>query len=238
MYIHNCSDFDQMSQKGADLVHIEVAKKPDLLFCAASGGSPSGLYELMHQKHLNNSDFFNKMRVVKLDEWVGLPEDSTFTSEYDIDQKLLRKIEIPEQRYISFDSQTKKPEEECERIENEISKSGPIDICILGIGQNGHIALNEPSESLKVDCHVAELSKTTLSSGMIQTVEVSLKEGMTMGVGTIMSAKMVLLFIAGKGKERALEILLKKEVRTDLPASMLWMHPNAHLIIDQSSIKD
>lgn len=238
MYIHYCPDFAQMSKKGADLVHHEVEKKPNLLFCAASGGSPSGLYELMHQKHLINSEFFNKMRVVKLDEWVGLPDDSTFTSEYDIDQKLLRKIEIPSERYISFYSQTKNPKEECKRIEKEISQSGPIDICILGIGQNGHIALNEPSEKLTLDCHVAELSETTLSSGMIQTVGVPLKHGMTLGVGNIMSSKMVLLFIAGKGKEQALEILLKKEIRTDLPASMLWMHPNAHLIIDQSSIKE
>lgn len=237
MYIHHCSDFAQMSEKGADLVHKEVSKNPSLLFCAASGGSPSGLYELMHQKYLVNSEFFRKMRVLKLDEWVGLPEDSTFTSEYDIDQKLLSKIEIPTERYISFNSQTKNPEEECKRIENEILQSGPIDICILGIGQNGHIALNEPSESLKVDCHVAELSETTLSSGMIQTVGVPLRQGMTLGIGTIMSAKTILLFVAGKGKEQALETLLKKEIRTDLPASMLWLHPNAHLIIDQSSIK-
>ncbi|MEN2283432.1 6-phosphogluconolactonase [Algoriphagus sp. SE2] len=238
MYTHFCSDFAQMSKKGADLVHLEVEKKPDLLFCAASGGSPSGLYELMHKKHQINPKFFKKMRVLKLDEWVGLPPDSTFTSEFDIKEKLLNKLEISTDRYISFNSQTKNPDEECKRIENEILKSGPIDICILGIGQNGHIALNEPGEKLTLDCHVAELSRTTLSSGMIQSVGIPLKYGMTLGVGTIMSAKMVLLFIAGKGKEKALQTLLKKEITTKLPASMLWMHPNAHLIIDQSSIED
>ncbi len=236
MHIHYCSDFSQMSEKGADIVLQEIVKKPSLLFCAASGGSPSGLYELMHKKYLVDPEFFSKMRVLKLDEWLGLPEDSTFTSEYDIDQKLLQKIGIPSERYISFDSQTQTPDEECDRIEKKILKSGPIDICILGIGQNGHIALNEPAESLKVDCHVAELSETTLSSGMIQSVGVPLKQGMTVGIGTIMSSKIILLFIAGKGKEEALNTLLKKEINTNLPASMLWLHPNVHLIIDQSSI--
>ncbi|WP_296704271.1 6-phosphogluconolactonase [Algoriphagus sp.] len=236
MHIHYCSDFAEMSKKGADLVHLEISKKPDLLFCAASGGSPSGLYELMHQKHLAKPEFFKRMRVIKLDEWVGLPEDSQFTSEYDIQEKLLKKIEIPSDRYISFDSQAQKPLQECQRVDQELGKSGPIDICILGIGQNGHIALNEPAEALQADCHIAKLSETTLNSGMIQTVGIPLTEGMTAGVGTILRSKMILLFIAGKGKKQALKQLLTKKIQTQLPASMLWMHSNVHLLIDESSL--
>lgn len=229
-------NFNSMSQHGADLVHLELAKNPNLLFCAASGGSPSGLYGLMQQKHQVHPGFFNKMRVVKLDEWVGLPENSEFTSEFDIQQKLLQKIEIPSERYISFDDQSKNPEKECERIQESLDQNGPIDICILGIGQNGHIALNEPAESLQIDCHVAKLTETTLSSGMIQSVGIPLSEGMTLGTGNIMKSKMVILFIAGKGKETALKALLKKEITPQLPASLLWLHPNVHVLVDESSV--
>ncbi|SIN72944.1 6-phosphogluconolactonase [Algoriphagus halophilus] len=236
MNIHYCPDFDQMSQKGADLVHLAIAKKPNLLFCAASGGSPTGLYKLMVKKHHSNSEFFNRIHVVKLDEWVGLPENSEFTSEFDIQQKLLQQIEIPSERYLSFNAQTKNPKAECERVQESLGKIGPIDICILGIGQNGHIALNEPAKSLSVDCHVAKLSEITLSSGMIQNVGVLLEEGMTLGIGNILRSKMVILLIAGKGKEKALKALLKKEITPQLPASMLWLHPNVHVIIDESSI--
>lgn len=237
MNIHYCPDFDQMSQKGADLVHFAIAKKPNLLFCAASGGSPAGLYQLMGKKHQSNPEFFDRIQVVKLDEWVGLPENSEFTSEFDIQQKLLQQIDFPAERYISFNAQSKDPKKECQRIQETLEKNGPIDICILGIGQNGHIALNEPNQILSVDCHVSKLSETTLASGMIQNVGVPLKEGMTLGIGNILRSKMVILFIAGKGKEEALKSLLKKEINPQLPASMLWLHPNAHVIVDESSIE-
>lgn len=236
MHIHYYSDFESMSQKGADLVLFEITQKPDLLFCVASGGSPAGLYNLMSKKHQLNHEFFKKIRMIKLDEWVGLPEGSEFSSEFDVQNKLLKKIEIPASRYIAFDDQTNDPTQECLRVQKELQKSGPIDICILGIGQNGHIALNEPSESMKVDCHVATLSEKTLSSGMIEKVGVPLQYGMTLGLEAISNSKMVLLFITGKGKKEAFDKLRKKEISTEFPASMLWLHSNTHVLVDESSI--
>jgi galactosamine-6-phosphate isomerase len=236
MKIHVCPDYKAMSQKAADLVHLEIGKKPNLLFCVASGGSPSGLYELMVKKHLKNPEFFNKIRMIKLDEWVGLPAGSEFSSEYDVQQKLLQQIDIPAYRYIAFDDQTSDPDGECKRIQTEIEQSGPIDICILGIGQNGHIALNEPNSKLQLDCHVAALSERTLSSGMIEKVGIPLKEGMTIGLGGIMASKMVILLISGKGKKEAFDQLMTKEINPELPASMLWLHPNAYVIVNETSV--
>ncbi|SFU12196.1 galactosamine-6-phosphate isomerase [Algoriphagus locisalis] len=236
MKLHNCKNYEEMSQLGAELVHAEVEINPDLLFCAASGNSPAGLYELMVEKHLDTPGFFEWMNVIKLDEWVGLSKDSTFTSEYDIQEKLVKKLEIKDDRYISFDVETDDPESECDRIQDKIVEFAGIDICILGIGINGHIALNEPSEFLQPDCHVANLHPVTLASGMIEKVGIPLTQGMTMGVGNIMSSKMVILFITGNGKKQALDLLLEGKIRTDLPASLLWLHPNAHVIVDRKSV--
>ena len=236
MKILVCPDYNSMSQKAADLVHLEIGKKPDLLFCVASGGSPSGLYELMYQKHLKNPEFFNKIRMIKLDEWVGLPAASEFSSEFDVQRKLLQKIEVPAFRYTAFDDQAIDPNGECQRVQAELEKVGPIDICILGIGQNGHIALNEPHSKLQLDCHVAALSERTLSSGMIEKVGIPLKQGMTLGLGGIMSSKMVVLMISGKGKKEAFQQLMTKEINPELPASMLWMHPNTFVIVDETSV--
>lgn len=236
MKFHFCPDYKAMSQKAADLVHLEIGKKPNLLFCVASGGSPAGLYDLMHQKHQKNPEFFNKIRMIKLDEWVGLPAGSEFSSEYDVQHKLLQKIEVPAARYTAFDDQASDPKGECQRIQAELEKTGPIDICILGIGQNGHIALNEPNSKLQLDCHLAALSERTLSSGMIEKVGIPLKEGMTMGLGGIMASRMVILLITGKGKEQAYEQLMNREINPELPASMLWMHPNAYVIVDETSV--
>jgi len=236
MKIHYCKDYEEMSLLGAKLVHAEVEITPDLLFCAASGNSPAGLYELMVKKHRNSHGFFDWMNVIKLDEWVGLEDESTFTSEYDIQNKLLKRLGIERDRYISFDEETKDPILECEKIQAELDISDGIDICILGIGINGHIALNEPAEFLQPNCHVANLHPVTLASGMIEQVDVPLKQGMTLGVGNILSSRMIILFITGKGKKPVLDLLLEKKIRTDLPASLLWLHPNANLIIDKKSM--
>ncbi|UZD23737.1 6-phosphogluconolactonase [Algoriphagus halophytocola] len=236
MKVYNCKSFEEMSLLGAELVHAEVEIKPDLLFCAASGSSPTGLYQLMEKRHLDSPDFFEWMNVIKLDEWVGLNEESTFTSEYDIQQKLIKKLDIKEDRYISFAVECEDPELECDRVQDKIAEFAGIDICILGIGINGHIALNEPAAFLQPDCHVAKLHSVTLESGMIEQVGVPLSQGMTLGVGNILASKMVILFVTGKGKKPALDKLLEGKIRTDLPASLLWLHPNAHVIVDRKSM--
>ncbi len=236
MKLHNCKNYKEMSLLGAELVHAEVEINPDLLFCAASGNSPAGLYELMAEKHADSPSFFDWMKVIKLDEWVGLTNDSTFTSEYDIQEKLLKKLGIRGDRYISFEVETQDSESECDRIQDEIDDHHGIDICILGIGINGHIALNEPAEFLQPDCHVAKLHPVTLVSGMIEKVGIPLTEGMTLGVGNIMNSKMVILFVTGKGKKTALDLLMEGKIRTDLPASLLWLHPNVHVIVDRKSV--
>jgi galactosamine-6-phosphate isomerase len=190
----------------------------------------------MAKKHQNSNGFFDWMTVIKLDEWVGLDSESIFTSEYDIQEKLLNRLGIEDDRFIAFEVETRDPISECNRIQRELDISDGIDICILGLGINGHIALNEPADFLQPNCHVAKLHPVTLGSGMIENVDVPLTEGMTLGIGNIMASKMVILFITGKGKKPALDLLLEAKIRTDLPASILWLHPNAHVIVDRKSI--
>jgi galactosamine-6-phosphate isomerase len=237
MNLHYCENYEEMSALGAELVLAEVEINPELLFCAASGNSPSGLYARMEAKHQDSPDFFTRMRVIKLDEWVGLPADSTFTSEYDVQEKLLKKLHIGEGRYVSFDAQASNPEAECHRIQDELDEIGPIDICVLGVGINGHLALNEPADYLQTYCHLAKLSETTLSSGMIEKVGVPLSQGMTMGMGNIFESRKIIVFFTGKGKKPALEKFLSREITSQLPVSILCLHPNVHVLIDQESFK-
>ena len=234
MNIHYCENYEAMSQQGAEIVMREIERKSDLLFCVASGGSPTGLYQEMVKSYRFNADFFSELRVIKLDEWGGLDEGSTFSSEYDVQEKFIKPLEIGEDRYITIDPMTENPKEECLRVQKELSENGPIDICILGIGVNGHIALNEPAEKLQLDCHVAVLAPTTLNHGMIKTLSHPPTFGMTLGIGNIMDSNRIILFISGKGKKQALEQLLTREITTQFPASMLWLHPNVDLIIDET----
>lgn len=238
MNIHYCENYEVMSQQGAEIVMREIERKSDLLFCVASGGSPTGLYQEMVKSFRFNADLFSELRVIKLDEWGGLEEGSTFSSEYDVQEKFIKPLEIDEDRYITIDLMAEDPKEECLRVQNELIENGPIDICILGIGVNGHIALNEPAEKLQLDCHVAELATTTLNHGMIKTLTHPPTFGMTLGIGNIMDSNRIILFISGMGKKQALEKLLTREITTQFPASMLWLHPNVDLIIDETVLTE
>lgn len=236
MNIHYFQNFSEMSKGGFEIVRSEIEKKPDLLFCVASGGSPSGLYSEMVNHQNQDPKFCSKLLVVKLDEWGGLEPGSTFTSEYDVQTKFIHPLDISEDRYLTIDPFTANPAAECERMKTEIENSGPIDICILGIGVNGHIALNEPSDKLQVGFHIAELAESTLANGMIKSLAQPPTFGMTMGVGEILRSKKIILFIAGSGKKEAFQKLLKAEISTQFPASLLWLHPNVDVLVDQSVV--
>lgn len=236
MNFHYLTDFESMSRKGFELVKNEIDLKPDLLFCVASGGSPSGLYAEMVHHQKQNPDFCSTLRVVKLDEWGGLEPGSNFTSEYDVQTKFIQPLGITPDRYLTIDPFTADPAGDCERMKTVLQQSGPVDICILGIGVNGHIALNEPADVLNPGFHICKLAESTLNNGMIKSLKQPPTFGMTMGVGEILHSKKILLFIAGSGKKEAFDRLLKPEINTQFPASLLWLHPNVDVLVDKRAV--
>ncbi len=216
------------------MVKTGIYNKPDLLFCVASGGSPAGLYAEMANYKKEEPDFCSRLRVVKLDEWGGLERGSTFTSEFDVQTKFIQPLGIASDRYTTIDPFTENPVEACGGMKAALERSGPVDVCILGIGVNGHIALNEPSEVLQLSFHVCKLAESTLNHGMIRSLKQPPTFGMTMGMGEILSSRQILLFIAGSGKKEAFQRLLREEVSTQFPASMLWLHPSVEVLVDES----
>ncbi len=236
MNFHYLPNYAQMSRKGFDLVKTAIDAKPDLLFCVASGGSPSGLYAEMANCQKQKPDFCSKLRVVKLDEWGGLEPGSTFTSEHDVQTKFLQPLGISSDRYLTIDPFIDDPLGSCARMKAELERSGSVDVCILGIGVNGHIALNEPSEVLQPGFHVCKLAESTLNHGMVKSLKQPPTFGMTMGMGEILCSRKILLFISGSGKKEAFQRLLKEEVSTQFPASLLWLHPNVEVLVDESVV--
>lgn len=236
MDFHFFSDFESMSAAGFELIKKEVEKKPDLLFCVASGGSPSGTYAQMAAYKKMHPEFGAQLRVIKLDEWGGLEPNSPFTSELDVQQKFVQPMGIPADRYWTIDPDTSNPEEACRTMEQELEGEGPLDICILGIGVNGHIALNEPGETHQLPYHVCELAPSTLANGMLKTLKQPPSFGMTIGLRGIMQSKLILLFIAGSGKKEAFERLQDPIVSGQFPASFLWLHPNVQVLVDERAV--
>jgi putative deaminase/isomerase len=233
--IHHCRDYQVMSREAAARVIAAAEAKSESLLCVPAGNSPAGLYQELIREAETKPDRFRRLRIVKLDEWLGLPAGDAATCEHFIRSRLLDPLAIEAERYISFDSETADPLRECARVRGELERHGPIDICVLGLGKNGHVGLNEPGPCLQPHCHVAKLSDETLRHGMLGSSEARPTHGMTLGIGDILQARKILLLISGTGKERVTARFLEPTVTTELPATFLWLHHDLEVFLDDSS---
>ena len=238
MKIIRLNSYDSLSREAASLVRKELERKKNTLLCAATGGSPTGTYAFMKKDFDQYPSWFSGLRVIKLDEWGGVPMNTPFNCESYLQDHLIGPLQISNDRYISFQSDPKNPDEECKRIEGELKKSGPIDICILGLGMNGHLALNEPGESLEAGPHIAKLSESSLTHPMVQGMEMKPSYGLTLGMADILHSVCILLLISGVKKKEITASLFKRKISTTLPASFLWLHPNAICLIDEEAYPD
>jgi len=223
-----------MSREAAASVIAAAAAKSDSLLCVPAGNSPAGLYQELIREAGRKPDLFRSLWVVKLDEWLGVLASDPASCEYFLKSRLLDPLAVAAERYISFDPETADPLRECDRIRGELERQGPIDLCILGLGKNGHVGLNEPGPSLKPLCHVAKLSEETLRHAMIASSEAKPRFGLTLGIADILHARKIVLLITGEGKERVIARFLDGTVTTDLPASFLWLHHDLEVFLDDS----
>lgn len=234
----NTNDYNEMSESASDFLINCLKQKPDTLFCMATGSSPTDAYRLFIQKvHTQNIDT-KKMRIVKLDEWCGLPKDNPATCEFYIHKHLLKPLDISEDRYISFNPMEKNEEYECRRITALIKENGGIDCCVLGIGKNGHLGLNEPAQELPLFAHKAVLDPKTQTHSMLTSNKVTVSEGYTLGLKDILSSKKILLLITGSDKQNAYNALKKKTISSNHPANYLWLHDNTFCITDNASLSE
>ncbi len=233
--VHHCRDYEEMSQRAAARVIAAATAKSDFLLCAPTGHSPAGLYQELIREGARQPDLLRSFRVVKLDEWLGVPPGDPVSCEHYLQSRLVGPLAIAAGCYFSFDSQTKDPVRECARMSAELERQGPIDVCILGLGRNGHVGLNEPAPNLQPHCHVATLSAETLGHAMMGGMNAKPEFGLTLGIGDILAARKIVLLVTGAGKERAIARFLEATVSTDLPASFLWLHQDVEVLLDDSS---
>jgi galactosamine-6-phosphate isomerase len=227
--------YDAMSRQAERLIREELQRDPALIFCASAGGTPTRLYELMAAARERRPALFNRMRVLQIDEWGGLPKGHPASCETDLQDKLLKPLAIKRDRYVGFRTKTRDPESEARRVGQWLAANGPIGICILGLGVNGHVAMNEPADALIPRAHVARLAHTSLKHPMLRNLKRKPRYGMTVGMADILSSRLILLLVNGKHKRAALERLLKPTVTTQFPASLLWLHPRAIVLCDREA---
>ena len=229
------ADYESMSRRAEELVVDELKRRPDLLLCASAGGTPTGTYACLAVQYTKDPKSFGQLRVVQIDEWAGLPGLSPARCQADLKCKLLDPLRIEPQRYCGFESDAPNPQMECSRMAKWLAANGPIDLCILGLGVNGHVAMNEPAPALIPGPHVAKLSPTTQRHPLLEELVKKPKSGLTLGMGDILRSRKILLLVNGRHKRSALRRLMRPRVSTLFPASLLWVHPNATVLCDRQA---
>ena len=227
-----------MSQEAAEIICTELKQRPDLLLCVSAGGTPTRAYQLLAARCRREPRLFARLRVIQIDEWGGLAPGHPATCEADLRAKLLEPLGITDHRFIELRTNATDPAAECSRIARWLDANGPIDICILGLGINGHIAMNEPAAALAPHAHVAKLAPTSRHHAMLKTLKRKPHYGLTLGMGDILRSRRVLLLVNGKRKRTALRRLMKPVVTTRFPASFLWLHSDATILCDEDAAAD
>lgn len=234
-FLRICADFEAMSRQAADHLGKALTAQPDLLLCAAGGTTPLRSYQLFSEHAKRTPEAARSLRVVKLDEWGGLPADDPGTCEAQVQTHLIRPLGITSDRYIGFAGPAPNPEAECERVAKLLAATGPIGLCVLGLGRNGHIAMNEPAPALQPFAHVARLAESSLHHPMLSGSRRPPTHGLTLGMAEILASREILLLVSGAAKREPLRRLLQPELTPGFPASFLWLHPNWTLLCDREA---
>jgi galactosamine-6-phosphate isomerase len=228
------ADHEAVSRHAANWIIERIRQEPSALLCLACGTTPMRTYQLLAQEGTREPSLFDKCRVIKLDEWGGLPPGDPATCEEQLRSTLISPLRLDD-RYIGFASQPHDPESECARIATWLEQNGPIDTCVLGLGVNGHIGFNEPAAFLEPHAHVAHLSQASLEHAMLRETKHRPAFGLTLGITDLLHSQQVLLLVTGSAKREPLGRLLAGPIATDFPASLLQLHQNTVILCDAAA---
>lgn len=236
MTFHQFPDYNTLSQHTAEHIAALIKQKPDALLCLASGDTPTETFHRFVALVQAGQVDISQCTFVGLDEWVGFgPEDAGSCSNY-VFRDLFNPLKLrPDQIHV-FDAKATDLKAECAKIDAVIDAHGGLDLLLVGMGMNGHIALNEPGTPFTLGCHVVELAESTKTVGQKYfTQETRLTQGITIGLRHLTAAKNVILLVSGAKKAPVLRDALRGPVSEELPASIVQTQPQAQVWVDEAA---
>ncbi len=230
-------DYAELSKKGAMIIAEQVNNKKDSILGLATGSTPLGVYKELAQMYEQGKIDFSKVITFNLDEYYGLPENHPQSYRYYMEENFWSKVNLQDENKHIPPSITDNIELACKEYDELIESHGGIDLQILGIGPNGHIGFNEPGKELYAKTHLAKLTQNTIeaNSRFFPDKESVPKNAITMGMGSIMKSKKILLLANGNGKAEIIRKTIKGQITTNVPASMLQLHPNVTVLLDEKA---
>ena len=230
-------DYNEMSYQAAQLIAEQIPKKRNSVLGLATGSTPEGMYKELINLNQENKVDFSEVITFNLDEYYGLSPEHPQSYCFFMRNKFFKHVNIKKENIHLLNGITKNVDKECKQYEDLIKKSGRIDLQVLGIGDNGHIGFNEPDISLNTQTHLVNLTTKTIqaNSRFFNNVQEMPKQAITMGIGTIMRARKIILLANGKRKARVLEKTINSPITTKVPASVLQLHNDVTIIADQEA---
>lgn len=232
--------YEEMSRKAAVVIADALNTKPNAVLGMATGSSPLGLYRELVRLHKEDGLDFSQATTFNLDEYVGLPVTHEQSYHYFMHENFFKHVNIPTTNIHIPSGTTQNYQAFCEWFENRIKECGGIDVQILGIGSDGHIAFNEPTSSLNSRTRLKTLAQPTIDDNarFFDKKEDVPIYAITMGVGTIMEARELVLVANGEHKADAVAKMIEGPVTHMITASALQMHPAASVFIDEPAASD
>lgn len=229
------SDYESLSNAAAQSLLQQTKKNPALKICLATGSSPTRSYEIYAELVKAQNVSMDRVHVIKLDEWGGLPANHPASCESYIRKHFNEAHKISSDRYLAFRGDAEDRDSECARVREELERIGPVDVSVLGLGLNGHLGLNEPAESLQPFSHIATLTAESQQHSMIASEGARPSFGYTMGMAELLQSRLVIMLVSGSKKKEQLKRLLNMKVDPQFPSSFLWLHPNVELYCDEAA---
>lgn len=224
--------YADLSRKAANIISAQIILEPESVLGLATGSTPIGTYQNLVKGYQNGDLDFSRVRTINLDEYCGLSTDHEQSYRYFMNHHLFNHINIDRNNTNVPNGCAEDLQEECSRYEKLIASLGGIDLQLLGIGHNGHIAFNEPNSYFEKDTHVVELKESTIQANarFFNTIDEVPKKAISMGIQSIMRARKILLIANGSDKKDIVMKSVYGPITPEVPASILQLHPDCTVI--------
>lgn len=238
MQIKTFKTYHDLSLQISREISEVIIQKPDAHLCIAAGHTSLGIFKELQKQFDLGVISFSQCHFTAMDEWLGMNDTTPGSCGNFLRNNFLSLVDFQEKNIALFNGKSVNPQMECHRMKDVLESLPPFDYLLLGVGMNGHLALNEPGSNFHDSVHITQLDSITQKVGQKyfdSRKETALTGGITIGIGDMAKAKRIVLAINGSAKRDILQLIIKTPVSDQLPATVLKSWPQASIYCDRSA---
>lgn len=236
MKIIKCASYDEASAEAYKLMLERMSTKADIILGLPTGSTPLGLYNCMANGYRRGDFDYKAVITFNIDEYAGMNRSDPDSYFHFMQKNLFEHINIPAQN-VNIPSGIGDLEANCLDYDRRIAEAGGIDLQILGVGGNGHIGFNEPGTPFESTTHIISLKDETRAANarFFSSLDLVPRQAVTMGIKMMMNAREIIFIASGEEKAEAMYKTVHGEITPDCPSSVLQLHPNITIFVDQAA---